>query len=106
MLTFWCSAVVSFYLRGTTGERVPATGPWNHFPDEIFDQSEVEPNTDSSESSSSSSDDSGDEDGTTCSDNLCEDNTSVFIYIAVDCKNTNHFMCMRGQRIGVHIYRC
>ena len=31
--------------------------PWNHFPDEIFDQSEVEPNTDSSESSSSSSDD-------------------------------------------------
>jgi hypothetical protein len=33
-----------FYLRGTTGERVPATvvglpfGPWNHFLDEIFDR--------------------------------------------------------------------
>ena len=71
-----------FYLRGTTGERVPATGPWNHFPDENFDQSEVEPNTDLSESSSSSSDDSGDEDGTTC-----------------------HRRSLRGRRIGVHIYR-
>ena len=26
-----------FYLRGTTGERVLATGPWNHFPDQNFD---------------------------------------------------------------------
>ena len=48
-------------------------GPWNHFQDEIFDQLEVEPNTDSSESSSSSSDDSRDENGTSCSDNPCED---------------------------------
>ena len=48
-------------------------GPWNHFPDEIFDEFEVEPNTDSSESSSSCSDDSGDENGTSCSDNPCED---------------------------------
>ena len=48
-------------------------GPWNHFPDEIFEQSEVEPNTDLSESSSSSSDDLRDENGTSCSDDPCED---------------------------------
>ena len=49
-------------------------GPWGHFPEEIFDQSEVEPDTSSSEDSSTSSDQSSDEDDTSCSDDPCEDN--------------------------------